>query len=524
MNTVIVSFTPFLIIILGTLIFNELRYSLLAAICTTALITNQKTFFTPILAILNYAFDFLTSKETIFLYIFLICIPALIALLIKTNAAQEFAALFISRFKSKKSLSYATCLGSILLSIDDYFSILTIGNVFRPLFDTIGIARAKLAFFIHALSGPIVIMLPISSWVATITTFIHQAGVHTYASKDTLLVWDPFALYLQSIPFMLYSLLTLITVFFIIKQEITYGPMQKAERDASPLLIFADHDKSLDEQPKGYGLIYCFLLFFVTIIMGMLHQGGYWVFGGTLSFIVALNNQTSIFSVLCFASLTTFTLSLIYFITKGKIKIHDIPEIIKEGYILMAPVLQMILLTSILSSFVKNDLKTGFYLAEYIQSFASIKYIPIGFFIISFLIAISTGSSWTTFGILLPIAIPIVTTVSTPETLLSLLNPTLGALFSGGLCGDHISPFSETTIMSAHAAMILPQEHTKTQLPYAIPVILGCLSGFLTFGLCLNYSLIIQYAASFLISIITTIGLLSMLNQKKKPNQKNLIP
>lgn len=516
MNTIIISFIPFFMIILGTLIFNELRYSLLAAISVTAFITHSETFFAPIIAIFINAYDFLASKETIFLYIFLICIPALITLLIKTNAAQEFAALFIFWFKSKKSLSYATCLGSILLSIDDYFSILTIGNVFRPLFDAIGITRAKLAFFIHALSGPIVIMLPISSWVATITTFMHQSGVHTHTSKDTLLVYDPFALYLQSIPFMLYSLLTLISVFFIIKKEISYGPMQKAEQSASPSLIFADHNKDLGNQQKGYGLIYCFSLLFASIITGMLYQGGYWAFGGSLSFIAACNNQTSIFAVLCFASLITFALSLIYFSIKGKIKIQETPEIIIEGYVLMAPVLQMILLTSILSSFLKNDLKTGFYLAEYIQNFASIEYIPVGFFIIAFVIAISTGSSWTTFGVLLPIAIPIVTTVSTHETLFSLLNPTLGALFSGALCGDHISPFSETTIMSAHSAMILPQEHTNTQLPYALPVILGCLSGFFAFGFSLYHSTLIQYGVSFLTAVTTTISLLIILNQKKK--------
>lgn len=522
MNTIILSFIPFFMIILGTLVFNELRYSLLAAISVTAIITDQKTFFTPITAIFIHAYNFLATKETLFLYIFLICIPALITLLIKTNTAQEFAALFISWFKSKKSLSYATCFGSILLSIDDYFSILTIGNVFRPLFDAIGITRAKLAFFIHALSGPIVIMLPISSWVATITTFIYQSGVHTHASKDTLLIWDPFALYLQSIPFMLYSLLTLITVFFIIKKEISYGPMHKAEQSASPSLIFADQNKNLNNQQKGYGLIYCFSFFFLSIIVGMLYQGDYWVLGGSLSFIEACNNQTNIFAVLCFASLITLALSLIYFIIKGKIKIQETPKIIIEGYTLMAPVLQMILLTSILSSFLKNDLKTGFYLGEYIQNFASIEYIPVGFFVIAFIIAISTGSSWTTFGVLLPLAIPIVTTVSTPEILFSLLNPTLGALFSGALCGDHISPFSETTIMSAHAAMILPQEHTKTQLPYAIPVILGCLNGFFAFGFSLYYSPIIQYGISFLISIITTISLLIILNQKKESKLQKL--
>jgi tetracycline resistance efflux pump len=515
MNAIILSFIPFLIIVCGTILFNELRYSLFAAIVITAFITHHDNFFDPLIAIFNNAYDFLMNKDTAFLYLFLICIPALITLLIETKAVQEFAAHFIARFQSKAKLSYAACLGSLFLSIDDYFSILAVGNLFRPLFDGIGIARAKLAFFIHALSGPVVIMLPLSSWVATITTFLHQSGVRTDQSIETLIFNDPFSIYLQSIPFILYSLLTIIGIFFIIKNDIAYGPMYIAEKKATPSFIFADHNKQQPQQGNGYGLIYCFLLLFAIILVGMLYQGDYWAFGGSLSFIAACNNQTSIFSILCIASLTTFILTFIYFIIRKKISYTDIPRIVFQGYLLMAPVLQMILLTSILSAFLKNDLKTGFYLAEYIQNGASIEYIPVGFFIISFLIAVSTGSSWATFGILLPVAIPIITTVSTGENISALLNPTLGALFSGALCGDHISPFSETTIMSAHAAMISPEEHTKTQLPYAIPVILGCLTGFFTFGFSLHYPSLVQYGISFLVSVLTTLGLLIIFNQKK---------
>jgi Na+/H+ antiporter NhaC len=515
-NAVIASFTPFFIIICGSILFSDLRYSLVTAISITALITHQKDYCDPLLAIFNNAYDFLMNKDTIFLYIFLICIPALITLLIETKAAQAFASHFTTRFKSKIKLSYAACIGSILLSIDDYFSILAVGNVLRPLFDAIGIARAKLAFFIHALSGPVVILLPLSSWVATITTFLHHSGVRTDQTIETILLSDPFSIYLHSIPFILYSILTIISIFFIIRNDIAYGPMYQAEQKATPSFIFADHETNSAQQENGYGLIYCFLLLFVTILTGMLYQGGYWIFGGSRSFIAACNNQTSIFAILCFSSVTTLILTFAYFSMKRKISHRSIPDIIFKGYQLMAPVLQMILLTSILSSFLKNDLKTGFYLAEYIQQCASIEYIPIGFFIISFLIAVSTGSSWATFGILLPIAIPIVTMVSSSNNVFALLSPTLGALFSGALCGDHISPFSETTIMSAHATMITPQEHTKTQLPYAFPVIMGCLTGFLTFGLSLHYSLALQYSISLLISISTTLGLLIIFNQKTK--------
>jgi len=179
----------------------------------------------------------------------------------------------------------------------------------------------------------------------------------------------------------------------------------------------------------------------------------------------------------------------------------------------MEPVLQMIFLTSILSAFLKNELKTGFYLAEYINQCASIEYIPVGFFIIGFLISLATGSSWTTFGILLPIAIPTVAGLTTTGHLATLLYPTLGALFSGGLCGDHISPFSETTIMAAHSAFISPQEHTKTQIPYAFPVIIGCCLYFITAGLTLHYAWYIQYSVSMAFSILVTIGLLTAFNK-----------
>jgi Na+/H+ antiporter NhaC len=249
-----------------------------------------------------------------------------------------------------------------------------------------------------------------------------------------------------------------------------------------------------------------------TTIMGILYMGEWHLLGGNNTLIEAFKNNTHIFSILATASMITLSSTLLYLLYKKQIHLHTIPNIIYSSFCLMKPVLTMLLLLALLSSYLRNELATGAYIASILGTTTTAVYLPVVIFIMALILAIVTGSSWSTFGLLLPIVIPMINTLGQVQ----LLYPILGAVFSGAVCGDHISLFSETTTMSAGCTEISPLVHVKTQLPYAFPAIIGSLVGFVAMGFLHMYPARISYWLPLGLATCTCIILLAWLQKKSQ--------
>ena len=468
-----VSVLPVLVVICVTFLTQQLNYALTIGVILAAFIAVQGNMLHTIFMLWQHIMDQLSSRDNWYLYSFLIILPSLIDLFIKTGSATAFALMITKKIRSKRGIEFASIITSCALAIDDYLSILTTGHVIRSLTDRVGIARAKLAYLIHALSGNVVVLVCISSWVAPLSNYLKLSGV----GHGQLVNSEPFTLYLQSIPFMIYPLLAILTVLTIVTYKISFGAMKREEDKHAIIHVFND---PTENEPVGKvtNLFGPMFILFALIIGGILYQGDCFIFGGTKGILKAFQANNNIFFILFFAGTCTFALSSISFMYQRLINVNIIFNAVAHSFNLMKSVLFMIFLVAIFSSLLRNELGTGNYLASIAIGHISLTYMPLIFFIISAIIAFSTGTSWGTFGLLLPIGIPMIlqlNNVITPTEPMHIpfLHNIIGAIFSGALCGDHLSLFSETTAMSAASAQVRPIDHFKTQLPYGIPAIIG---------------------------------------------------
>jgi Na+/H+ antiporter NhaC len=319
---------------------------------------------------------------------------------------------------------------------------------------------------------------------------------------------------------MAYPLLTIVTVFMIVGAKLSFGPMKKEEIKNNIQEVF-EHQPTADTVGKVANLFGPMLLLFTLILGTILYTGNCFLFGGPHSILDAFKQNSSIFFILFFASINTFCFTAVYFWQQNLVSCMDIYYAIKNSFTLMHSVLVMIFLVAIFSSLLRNELGTGIYLAQITTGHLSLVYIPLIFFITATIIAFSTGTSWGTFGLLLPIGIPMVVkmaNITTPTDALAipLLYQTIGAIFSGALCGDHLSLFSETTAMSAASAQVSPLLHFKTQLPYGIPVMCGSALFFGLSGYLYVLPLWQNYLCSIIAGLLLTIGMVVMANRYTK--------
>lgn len=505
---------PVFIVISITLVTQQLNFALIIGIFLAALIAGNVQLMESINILTTHIINQLSSLESWYLYAFLIILPSLIDLFIQTGSATAFALMITKKIKSKQGIQLASVITSCALAIDDYLSIITTGHVIRSLTDQAGIPRIKLAYLIHALSGNVVILVCFSSWVATLTKYLKLAGV----GKDHLVTTEPFALYIQSIPFMAYPILTIISVLTIIYYKISFGPMKKEEDKNIQFTAFTN-DSTVPLAKASY-LFSPLLLLFSLIIGSILYYGDCFIFGGQKSIFEAFTSNTNIFFILFFTSAITFLVTTFYYLYTKISSLTSIIKAVTHSFYLMRSVLLMIFLVAVFSSLLRTELETGIYFAHIAVNHITLPLMPAIFFILATTIAFSTGTSWGTFGLLLPIGIPMIAqmnhiTTGTEALSIPLLCPTIGAIFSGALCGDHLSLFSETTAMSAAAVQVKPIDHFWTQLPYGIPVIIGSLVFFVLSGVLHDTGSLLSFIVSQTIATITVVLLLHGLNNYK---------
>ena len=522
------SLLPPLIVIVSVLITRKINIALLFGILSAALIVAQGNLITMSSLTMHRTFEHLTDIDNIYLYIFLIAISSIITLFTHTGSATACAHIISKRVKTKRGAETSSILLSFLMSIDDYLSILTVGIVMRPLADRLAIARTRLAFLVHSLAGSVVILTPISSWTAAILSQLDQAGINLNSTQNSKILADPFFVYLNTLPFMFYSLFIIASVWFIVRKQLSYGKLHQHEQRTEKQKITPQRvEMSAHKNQHSLAELLVPLGFLLgSVIIGILYTGGYHLFGGQHSFIDAFryNNQT--FFVMCISGCIAFAISCLMALRKRMLRIQEIPGIVIGGFILMYGAIQMVILASILGTFLQQDLMTGSYLAYLFLGSVPYFLLPVMIFITSLVITLATGSAWGTFALMLPITVQMLialfklTPPVDPEAI-TILFPALGAIFSGAVCGDHISPFSETTVMTATSTGTTPLNHAYTQLPYALPAIISTLLAFIVAGLLSLYPLWVQFAASIIIGIGTCLSMLYLLSNLMSKSKKS---
>jgi len=519
---------PTIIVIISAFTIRRLNTSLIIGIVTAALIAVN---FNPIKVpglISARLWERLTDMDQILTFGFLLIIGSIIALLSLTGGAYAFAKKITKKLKDSKAAETSSVILSLALFIDDYMSNLTVGYVMRPVTDRFKIPRAKLAYLVHSLTGPLIIIAPITSWSAYITGQLDTAGVGVNLAEKLNIMADPFYVYLKTIPFIFYSFLTIASVFFIVRKRISFGPMAKHEeiaQDTGNLLGGKENVKAKeDSQTHANGSIADLFVpigtLIASIIIGILYGGQFWLFGGTKGLFEALRSNPNPFLTLFISGIITLFVSTLFGLVRGKIKIPKIPKMFFGGAKLMYEPIMMLALATTLGLIMREDLQTGQYLANVIVGAFSIKLLPFMLFIAATISGLATGTSWGTMALLTPIAVPLVTSltdVSIPTTLdkVMIILPTLGAIFSGAVCGDHISPISETTIMASTSSGSNPVDHTYTQLPYTIPAIICSAIAYLISGFLIGYSELASIFVSIAISIVTCLLMLYVFSKKK---------
>lgn len=523
-NTIASVIPPFLVLVTAC-ITRKLNPSLIIGLISAAIIAADASPFGAINLLLKRFTEKILDIDTFYSFGFLIAIGSLIGLIAHTGGVQALAKAIAPRLKKKSSAEHYSFLLSMLLFIDDYLSNLTVGTVMRPITDHVSIPRAKLAYLVHSLSGPLVIMIPVSSWVAMITSNLHYAGVGQDAQSYVKIYGNPFFIYLNAIPFIFYSIILIASIYFIIHYHISFGPMREHEHIAATTgnLLGGKPEPiatlPVDHTVQGalFDMIFPLATLILSVIVGILYRGNCYLFGGTNSILQALQQNNNPFAVLFFAGIFSLALSFTSAVIRKRTSASHIPRFIKDGFMLMIQAIIMITLASVLGAMLKDDLHTGEYLARTLLQSMSIALLPFAFFMVSLITAIMTGTSWGTIALMLPIAIPmLIATTALPLPLnpadIPLLYPVIGAIFSGAVCGDHVSPISETTIMAATSTTSYPLDHAYTQIFYALPAIICSGIAFLISGQLAHYSLAMNATISISIGLLLCILLIIALH------------
>jgi tetracycline resistance efflux pump len=485
---------PPILVLICTALTKRLNLSLIIGIVSAAFIAGAMEISESFSILLEQTQAQFTDVDNLYLYVFLIIVGILIVLIDRTGGARAFARTLTNRITNSRAAETSSVLLSFALFIDDYLSNLTVGYVMQPLTDKFRIPKAKLAYLVHSVSIPLVIITPISSWMAAITDRLSGAGVAPIALVTTQIIADPFYVYLKSIPYIFYSFIALAGLFYTVRSRISFGPMKQHEHIARTTGHLHGHKKAPTKKEIAESLhdsVWDLIIPLTTLvaffILGLLYTGGYHLLGGTRSLIDTFKHNEQSFFAMMIAGIIALNISILFAWLRKKIMLKDLWSIVVEGIQMMLGAVIMLTLASILGRILQTDLATGDYLAALLSSSIAAPFMPLVLFLSAAITATLVGSSWVTIALFLPIAIPMllafsgITAPATPDQL-PLLYPVLGAILSGAVCGDNLSPLSQTTLMAATSSNSDPITHVITQLPYALPAV-GCTAlGFLIIG------------------------------------------
>ncbi|EEX68882.1 Na+/H+ antiporter family protein [Mitsuokella multacida DSM 20544] len=468
------SILPPVITIVLALWTKEVYMSLIIGIFSGALLFTGGNILESILTMFTVMSDKVGSNVNIL--VFLVILGILVAAISRSGATRAYGEWASKTIKGQRSALLLTALLGIVIFIDDYFNCLTVGTVMRPVTDKLKVARTKLAYIIDATAAPVCIIAPVSSWAAAVGSSLPE---------DSTI--DGFSLFLQTIPFNLYAWLTILFMIFIIWTARDFAAMGESIRENSKKFVipkeYADAEQKSADMELGHGKILDLILPLIVLIAacvyGMLYTGGIHE-GKTIA--EAFANCDSAKS-LVLGSFIAFVFTGFLYLPRRIISFNAFCDSFGWGFKAMTPAIFILCLAWTLSGICSKEyLNLGGFVGAIVSTHASIiMFLPPIFFLVASGLAFATGTSWGTFGILIPIAIAVLG-MNDP----SMLVVCVAAVLSGAVCGDHASPISDTTILASAGAQCHHIDHVSTQLPYVGVVATCSFFGYIVDGLTEN--------------------------------------
>lgn len=496
------SLLPPLIAIICAFISKDVIVSLCLGVLSGLLIINNYDIFSAVLAFADLLAKLVGDSWNVRILMFCAMLGALVAMLSATGAASAFGQWASTKVRSRRGAGLMSFVFGIFIFIDDYFNSLAVGTIMRPISDKMRVCRAKLAYILDSTAAPVCIIAPISSWVVTVMSALDK----TYGFEK--LNMTPFEFFIHSIIYNLYAISTLIFVLYIIISGRDFGPMAKAQALATNSgKLFNEHkygacaahlSEEKNERAKPIDMLLPLILLVLSAVIffplstylasidgeKITSLAQAWA---SISLSDAFKNTDA--SVALFYAITwTILLSYIYFIARGLLSLSKASASLELGIKSMVPALIILALAWCLGTIIKaapsdGGLGLGFFLSEIFKDASYlVAFLPLAMFIISAIMAFATGTSWGTFAIMIPLAMPIILALmdgADYDQALTMTLMSIAAVLSGAVLGDHISIISDTTILSSTGAGCPHLEHVSTQMPYALFVAIACAAGFL---------------------------------------------
>ena len=396
----------------------------------------------------------LSDAYNVGILIFLVFLGIIVALMNKAGGSAAFGEWASKHIKTRVGAQLATIALGVLIFIDDYFNCLTVGSVMRPVTDRHNVSRAKLAYLIDATAAPVCIIAPISSWAAAVS------GI---APEGT----NGLVLFIRAIPYNYYALLTIVMMISLTVLKIDYGPMARHEANAKNGDLFTVASSAVAEDDKVIGngkvidLVLPIIVLIAACVVGMIYTGGF--FDGETFVNSFANSEASVGLVL--GSFAALIVTVIFYVARKVLDFKSCMSCLTEGFKAMVPAIMILTLAWTLKG-MTDSLGAAEYVAAVVESTAGglLKFLPAIIFVIATALAFATGTSWGTFGILIPITLNVFPLESgNPLAIIC-----VSACMAGAVCGDHCSPISDTTIMSSAGARCDHIAHVSTQMPYAL--------------------------------------------------------
>ena len=479
---------PPIIAIVLALATKEVYSSLFVGILVGGLLFSNFNFEGTLLHVFNDGIvASLADPYNVGILVFLVILGIMVMLMNKAGGSGAFGRWASQHIKTRAGAQLATIALGVLIFIDDYFNCLTVGSVMRPVADKSRISRAKLAYLIDATAAPVCIIAPVSSWAAAVSSYVTE-GNGLY-------------LFIRAIPFNFYAILTIVMMIFLALTGFEYGPMAAYERNAvekgdvfsgmKNMAAMADEDSN----PKGkvLDLVLPIAVLIVACVIGMIYSGGF--FEGT-GFVDAFSNSDASVGLML-GSAVTLVLTMIYYLLRRVMSFKDMTACIPEGFRSMVPAILILTFAWSLKA-MTDSLGAKEYVEMVVKGSAGHFeiFLPAIVFLIACLLAFATGTSWGTFGILIPITLGV----------FPLDNPLgvvcVSACMAGAVCGDHCSPISDTTIMASAGAQCDHVTHVSTQLPYAITVAAVSFVAYIIAGFVPNAVIALPVAIVLMIAVL----------------------
>lgn len=496
------SLLPPLLAILLALITKEVYVSLFAGIFAGSLIYTGFNLWGSVTHTFSSIIGSIADEWNAGILIFLVILGIMVCLMNQAGGSAAYAKWSTKKIKTKTGALLSTFALGVLIFIDDYFNCLTVGSVMRPVTDKQNISRAKLAYIIDATAAPICIIAPISSWAAAV------AGVAPEGEGLTL--------FIQSIPYNLYAILTILMVISVSVMKFDFGPMKKHEIAAmngdihSSDEVFEDATASdkISSKGKVIDLVLPVAALIISCVAGMVYTGGF--FDG-VGFIDAFADADASFG-LVLGSFVALAFTFVLYLPRKVLSFKEFTGTFTKGFNAMVPPILILVFAWTLGGITKTDLGARIYVAEFVRNSAeSLQFfLPAIIFVIAAGLSFATGTSWGTFGILLPIVVAIFPTTETISVI------SISACLAGAVCGDHCSPISDTTIMASAGAQCNHINHVKTQIPYVMVVAIISFLGYILAGFVQNAYIVLAVSAAVLIATLFVIKKITSKGDVKK--------